>query len=572
MRRPIHRAALLSFTALLFIITPGKAHAVWSTNTAINNLVWYSGDAKAYPANVSDGTGGAIVMWYGPASSILVQHINAVGVTQGSVAIIPGLSQEIRPVIVSDDAGGVIIAWSKVNNYESYNNDIYAQRVDGSGAVLWTTSGTALCTAAGNQLHPTIAADHAGGAIITWQDYRNSPEPDIYAQRVDASGSILWAADGVAVCTATSYQTEPAIAADNAGGAIITWTDLRRENGYFDIYAQHVNGSGAGLWMANGIAICVADDEQSDPNIISDGFGGAIIAWQDFRNAAASYYDIYAQRVSAEGNTLWTNNGQAICATADYEYSPEIASDGSGGAIFTWWKSYVTPPYEIDICAQRINAAGSVQWGAAGVPICTLPGWQNQPVIIKDGAGGAIITWTDYRVQYPDIYAQRINAAGAVQWTGNGVAIATASPSQSAPTIAGDGTGGAIISWMEQRGIYASQIGGNGILGSRASASAVGPAGQSPKVPVLSQNCPNPFNPRTSLRFDLPQAGYVRLSVFDVAGRVVRTLVDEGMSQGSHEVAWDGLDSAGRAVGSGTYLARLSFGGRVETVRMGLVR
>jgi flagellar hook assembly protein FlgD len=60
--------------------------------------------------------------------------------------------------------------------------------------------------------------------------------------------------------------------------------------------------------------------------------------------------------------------------------------------------------------------------------------------------------------------------------------------------------------------------------------------------------------------------------VFDVAGRLVRTLVDEGMPQGSHEAVWDGRDAKGRGVGSGTYLARLEFGGTVEVVRMGLVR
>jgi flagellar hook assembly protein FlgD len=74
------------------------------------------------------------------------------------------------------------------------------------------------------------------------------------------------------------------------------------------------------------------------------------------------------------------------------------------------------------------------------------------------------------------------------------------------------------------------------------------------------------------LHFDLPEAGPVRLSVFDVAGRLVRTLVDDSMPEGSHEAVWDGGDSAGGAVGSGSYLARLEFGGRVETVSLGLIR
>lgn len=83
---------------------------------------------------------------------------------------------------------------------------------------------------------------------------------------------------------------------------------------------------------------------------------------------------------------------------------------------------------------------------------------------------------------------------------------------------------------------------------------------------------PNPFNPQTTIRFDLPTSGPVRVSVFDIAGRLIRTLVDQKMPQGRHEAVWDGRDASGRDVGSGTYLARLNFEGRVETVRMGLVR
>lgn len=96
--------------------------------------------------------------------------------------------------------------------------------------------------------------------------------------------------------------------------------------------------------------------------------------------------------------------------------------------------------------------------------------------------------------------------------------------------------------------------------------------GAMPTVLRLYPCQPNPFNPRTTIRYDLPEAGPVRLSVFDLAGRRVRTLVDESMPQGSHEAVWDGRDASGREVSSGTYLARLEFGGKVEVVRMGLVR
>jgi hypothetical protein len=90
--------------------------------------------------------------------------------------------------------------------------------------------------------------------------------------------------------------------------------------------------------------------------------------------------------------------------------------------------------------------------------------------------------------------------------------------------------------------------------------------------PVLAPNWPNPFNPRTTLRFDLPAAGRVRLEVYDVRGRLVGSLVDAELPAGRHEAVWDGRDSEGRAMASGTYAARLRAGGRIETAWMGLVR
>lgn len=95
------------------------------------------------------------------------------------------------------------------------------------------------------------------------------------------------------------------------------------------------------------------------------------------------------------------------------------------------------------------------------------------------------------------------------------------------------------------------------------------PASTGPRLTGLA---PNPFNPRTTIHFVLPAAGAVRLSVFDVAGRLVRTLVDDSRPQGSHAVVWDGRDASGREVGSGSYLARLETGGTVATTRMGLIR
>lgn len=88
----------------------------------------------------------------------------------------------------------------------------------------------------------------------------------------------------------------------------------------------------------------------------------------------------------------------------------------------------------------------------------------------------------------------------------------------------------------------------------------------------LLQIQPNPFNPSTTIRFELPAAGQARLAVYDVAGRLIRTLIDENRPTGANEAVWDGCDETGRSMPSGTYFARLASAGRSETSRMSLVR
>jgi hypothetical protein len=86
------------------------------------------------------------------------------------------------------------------------------------------------------------------------------------------------------------------------------------------------------------------------------------------------------------------------------------------------------------------------------------------------------------------------------------------------------------------------------------------PADEIPAVYSLAQNSPNPFNPATTIAFDLPQPGPVTLAIYDLAGRRVKILKDGWLEAGRHVVDWDGENEAGREVGSGVYFYRLEAG------------
>jgi len=375
--------------------------------------------------------------------------------------------------IVSDGSGGAIITWADARTGTA---DIYAQRINSSGTVQWSVDGVVICTATGGQYTPKIVRDGSGGAIITWADNRSGTN-DIYAQRINLSGAVQWAVDGVAICTATGVQFSQAIASDGSGGAIITWQDAR--TGSSDIYARKINSDGVVQWTADGVAICTASSPQFNPTIVSDGSGGAIITWEDTRGFGS---DIYAQRINSSGTVQWTANGVIVCGASGSQNNPMIVSDDVTGAIITWQDYRSTS--NADIYAQRINSNGVVQWISNGEAICTTTVYdQVVPTITNDGASGAIITWSDHRTGTDVIYAQRINSSGAVQWTSEGVVISNFATVATNQQIVSDDAGGAIITWEDSRGdIYAQRINLSGVVQWTANGVGIGTGGSSPTI------------------------------------------------------------------------------------------
>jgi IPT/TIG domain len=372
-----------------------------------------------------------------------------------------------NPQITSDGSGGAIITWSdERSGSKQYAQDIYAQRVLSSGSIApgWAADGVGIRTAAANSAtSPQITSDGSGGAIIAWQDYRSgSNYVDIYAQRVLAGGSIApgWAADGVGIRSASlNDAANPQVTSDGSGGAIIAWRDYR--SGKYDIYALRVLSGGtiAPGWAADGVGIrTAAADSAQNPQIASDGSGGAIITWTDYRSGTKG--DIYAQKMLSSGSTApgWAADGVGIrTAAADSADYPQIAPDGSGGAIITWQDG--RSGTKSDLYAQRVLSGGSTApgWAADGVGIRTAAANNSsEPQITSDGSGGAIITWYDTRrsVSNEDIYAQRVLSSGSTApgWTADGVGIRTAAASDAYyPQITSDGSGGAIITWEDTR-------------------------------------------------------------------------------------------------------------------------
>ncbi|MFX1451171.1 MAG: hypothetical protein ACFFCM_10040 [Promethearchaeota archaeon] len=248
----------------------------------------------------------------------------------------------------------------------SNTNQYSAISKDNIAITLWQDNGTFIDNNESSDVQDIqVCCDGAGGAIFVWEDNRDDTG-DIYAQKINANGNPVWGSGGIVVCNETNLQYYSTICCDGAGGVIIVWQDGRNTDD--DIYAQRINANGNPVWANNGIVICNASGDQylNELNTRICCYSSYfIITWEDQRDGND---DIYAQKLDLSGNTYWGNgtvgdkNGAIICNTDDDSNNPAICCDGVGGAIITWYEDRSLGTDD-DIYAQRIDSNGNTFWG-----------------------------------------------------------------------------------------------------------------------------------------------------------------------------------------------------------------
>ena len=470
----------LLLTNLSLLIVIETVNAEWSSSATENLPLCTAQNEQHFPVLVTDGQNGAIVAWSDARHAnrdIFAQRISATGDIHWEANGIPICdlpSSQSWPLIVNDSDGGAILVWGDTRHG---NQDSYAQRIDANGDKLWDPEGIPVCT------HPTLQddlnaiADGKGGVIVVWEDWRNENQ-DIYAQRIDNTGKPLWEANGVPVYSGDGDQYDPVLIADGQGGAIFAWWDISTPD--WNIFAQRLSADGNPMWNSADtpenapVPVCTAIGNQGAPAAVGDENGGVFFVWSDYRNDPNFYTSaqLYAQRINAEGNTLWEKDGIPICELRVNQQQPSCIPDGNGGFIVTWWDER---NIFADIYAQRINGDGEAMWNdenaefqKGGMPVCTGAGVQRLPQIVTtDEVGETIIYWLDYREDFGDstedaIYAQRLDVDGKPLWEINGIPVCHAPKEQITPQAVSTNGGAAIIVWSDARGqdydIYIQRI------------------------------------------------------------------------------------------------------------------
>jgi gliding motility-associated-like protein len=327
---------------------------------------------------------------------------NAQWLYPGGIPIHGNLSNGQDQVQMATTAAhdGVVYVW-RDGRPASNGDDIYAQKIDPCGNLLWGPNGTLVCDATAQQRIPNVIADDAGGAIFIWEDTRGS-DWEVYVQRFDGNGVAQWAANGIPVTSVLTGndQRNPIIATDGAGGAVVVWEDNRPNatSGTWDAYGQRISSAGVLMWGATGAPVCIADGNQQELGMDTDSLGGAFVAWQDTRGNT----DLYGIHIDNTGNPSagWMVGGDTLANGSGAQRQPAVAYTGVSGGVPTAIVTYRDQGANF-IGAIRLDVNANILpgWNVGGNVVGTAltqsgnPGNAQSPDIAADKKGGAYISY-----------------------------------------------------------------------------------------------------------------------------------------------------------------------------------
>ncbi|MBI4334961.1 MAG: hypothetical protein HY673_27220 [Chloroflexi bacterium] len=358
------------------------------------------------------GNGGVVLAWTRHDDGrIELQRVSPEGRflwEKGAPQLVEG--GPLLHMVVSDGSGGVFAAWG---------GRVRIQRIDGRGRALWPAD---VLLAEGQGRYLNMAPDRQGGVLLVWDDSGYN----VVVQKLGPGGDVLWGPDGVRVVAGEGAGKTHSIVTDGMGGAIAVFETAQRDQTGFiggsDLFAQRVDPGGRVLWQADGIPI--ARGSPFDAQGVEDGTGGVIAVWRTDVSIYAQRMDGAGKLLWArEGVEVWNGGGSPAPPVVS------ILVDGAGGAVIVWHQPARGSPLdggqELELRAQRLGSNGQTLWGSGGVLAGTGRGYLTRPVVSGDGSGGVIVVWAEgpgvHRVT--SSYVQRIDAGGNPRFGKKGVKL-----------------------------------------------------------------------------------------------------------------------------------------------------
>ncbi|HEX6790857.1 MAG TPA: T9SS type A sorting domain-containing protein [Candidatus Krumholzibacteria bacterium] len=517
-------------------------------------------------------------------------------------------------VVAADAQGNVIIAGEfggTINlggaNLVASSTDVLVAKFDGSGAHQWSRKfGGSLA-----QHVTSIDVDASGNVVLTGYfestiDCGGGPlssagSTDVFLAKLDAGGVHLWSKRFGS--TATSEEGL-SVAFDGSGNVFVTGRIRGSVDfgggalpaaGYYDMFLARFDGEGNHQWSRRFGGGDVNNDKSVGQALTTDGSGSVIVSGHFYGGdldlgggplAGEQRYDMFLAKFDAGGLHQWS---QRFGISGWWKEAGAIVVEQSGDIILMGEvDGSVLFPYGFlntnggsqDILLAGFGADGTPQWGrvigSSGVDGCesmTLDPQGNLlitgPLTFPVNFGGGELTSSDGS----DVYLASFDADGHHRWserfagTGNQSGLGVACGPSGAIFVTGELSG-----YADFGGGYLFSAGASDILLAKFTAILTA-TDEMPAARVLSiSSFPNPFNPRTTIRYTVPSHGRVTVAIYDARGAQVATVVDRIHPPGAYGADWNGRGDRGEAVSSGIYFATVVHSGLRLSSKMVLLK
>jgi hypothetical protein len=299
-----------------------------------------------------------------------------------------------------------------------------------------------------------------------------------------------------------------------------------------------------------------------------------LVTWERRPSYDAETADVWSAFVDTDGTTPGEFGVATNQVTSDYHYAPAIASS-PGIALVLWEDTRTYPGDDWNVYGRRVRIDGVVLDDPDGFGVATGPADERNASV---GWNGTVfqaafevteqVGWFDHTV--PDVHGTRVDVNGAIVEPPN-FAIESGEGAEVQPAVTGGGSESlVVVSAFVEGDPYAAYRLVLHPLGD----GSTGIVDQDPEEArlLLAGAFPNPTDSSATVRFSLPERARVTVVIHDVAGRVVRRLMDGEMPEGDGEVVWDGRDDSGHDVASGLYFYRVESWRQGRTGKLALLR
>nr|MEE4269528.1 hypothetical protein [Candidatus Krumholzibacteria bacterium] len=257
---------------------------------------------------------------------------------------------------------------------------------------------------------------NTGEVISMWENWDDRQV--IVAQKLDADGVPLWGNGGAVVIADSMFTGHPCIAPDGSGGMFLVWSKPAPTGTLARI--QHFDQNGDPTWVTGGVVMqqfALVGTVQSEPQVVSDGQGGAIVAWiHDGDNNDS----VYVQRFNAAGTRQWSSGTLASFTTGDARALGLHTGTLVGEACLAWAQQGGDTGW--DLFGQYVLPDGSTQWTTEEeTVICNSPGDQFSPQVVSFDYKGLLASWVGYGDgETPQVYVQFKHRYGILMYGASG--------------------------------------------------------------------------------------------------------------------------------------------------------